>query len=320
MKKVDQSNKQSEPAVAYEPAVRNPVAIRNTVLILVALMLVGGILIFWKYREKMARDYEEVKKGRPAQSLGIVTNNFQMKGVDDEIHDFTFLEGKMTLMSVISVNFPEESQVIVDEMKLAAEKFKDEERMQFICISAEAEADVPVEKLREFAIKIGIPVEQTEQWLVLTANHEGRLGFIKDRLKLGIVGSKDKEGNLALPDLMKLVDPTMKLRGEVNDFAFNYYRSEDERVLKHIGENPELLEKEDVKEIVSGEKSLVTRKRDWMYKNINYILNLEQANVEAIKKANRSNRYELPLYIAGGFVLFIIIAGYRLKVKRAKKK
>ena len=80
------------------------------------------------------------------------------------------------------------------------------------------------------------------------------------------------------------------------------------------------IEKEDVKEIVSGEKSLVTRKRDWMYKNINYILNLEQANVEAIKKANRSNRYELPLYIAGGFVLFIIIAGYRLKVKRAKKK
>ncbi len=320
MKKVDfKTQNKSTDTVTYEPAVRDAKAIRITVLILIAIMLLGGILIFSKYREKMARDAEQVMKGRPAQSLGIVINNFQMKGVDNEIHDFTFLEGKVTLMSVISVKSPLESQVIVDEMKLVAEKF-DDERMQFVCISAESEVDVPTDELNEFAKDLGIPVADTDEWLVLTANHEGRLGFIKDKLKLGLVGSEDKNGNPSLPDLLKIADPTMKLRGEINDFSFNHYFQMDREAPQKVDEDSNIPadRKEEAKASVLGKFSLVTRKRNWMHKNINYILNLEEVNVEAIKKENRSNRYKFPLIIASGFILFILVAGYRLKKSRAK--
>ena len=53
-----------------------------------------------------------------------------------------------------------------------------------------------------------------------------------------------------------------------------------------------------------------------MYKYINYILEHEEQD-ENFTEKNNSNRYNIPLIVFGGFILFILFMGYRLKKQRA---
>jgi len=139
-------------------------------------------------------------------SLGNVRKNFQMKGLDGEIYDFGILSEKVSLMTVISAKHPEASQIIIDELKLAAERF--EGQLQIVCISAELEADRPLEELQAYAKQAGIP----ENWYVLTANSETYSGFIKDGLKLGMISKRDPEsGENVLPDIVRLVDRSLNI-------------------------------------------------------------------------------------------------------------
>lgn len=324
----------------YEPPVRDPKAIRNTVIILVAIMLLGGFLIVWKYKEKMTTDYEEVVKGRSAMSLGNVRTNFQTLGLDGEVYTFNILEEKITLISVISVNLAEESQIIIDEMKLAAEYFADKQQLQMVCISADPESKVSVARLNEFAKKAGIPVGD-ENWHVLTAEADSFSGFIKDGLKLGMV-SKDGEdsvehennvylslagyilsqevdllSNKRLPDLLRIIDPNTNIRGEIDEFKFNYYHEIEERTRQEVEDDPGLLTKEDksLQNALKRHQNAVQHNRDKMYKYIDYIIDFEEQD-EDFSKKNNSNRYNVPMIVFGGFVLFILFMGYRLKRSR----
>jgi len=302
----------------YEPPVRDPKAIRTTVIILVLTMLVGGFLIVWKYQEQMAENHAEVVKGRSAMSLGSIKKNFQTKGLDGEIYTFNILEKRVTLMAVVSVNLPEQSQIIIDEMKLAAKHFKDKEEIQLICVSADLESEVSVEQLNEFAKKVGIP-QGDKNWLVLTADNEGFSGFIKDILKLGMVSKVNKETQeRELPDLLRIVDPSTNLRGEINEFKFNYYHQIEERTKKEIADDPSLLEKDDkdLKKALKRHQNAVQYNRDRMYKYMNYIIEHEEQD-ENFSEKNNSNRYNIPMIVFGGFILFILFMGYRLKKQRS---
>ncbi len=300
----------------YEPPVRDPKAIRTTVMMLVAIMLVGGFLIVYKYKEKMVDDYEEVLKGRSAMSLGNVRKNFQTKGLDGEIYTFNILEKRVTLMAVISVNLPEQSQIIIDEMKLAAKHFAGQEELQLVCISSDLESKVSVAQLKELAKKVGIP-ENDKNWHVLTANEESFGGFIKDILKLGMISKTNKETKeRELPDLLRIVDPSTNLRGEIDQFKFNYYHEIEQRTKQEIAEDPSLLEKEGVQKVLKRHQNAVQYNRDKMYKYINYIVENEDQD-ENFSKKNNSNRYNIPLIVFGGFILFIVFMGYRLKKSRS---
>ncbi len=298
----------------YEPPVRDPKAIRNTVISLVAIMLLGGFLIVWKYQQKMADDYEEVKKGRSAMSLGNVRKNFQMQAIDGKVYDFTILEDKVTLIAVISVNLPKQSQIIIDEMKLAAKHFSGEERLQMVCVSADDVSKVSVDELKAFAEKAGIP---EKDWYVLTANEKGYTGYIKDGLKLGMTSKVDKETKeQVLPDLLRIVDPSMKIRGEINEFMFGYYHEIEKRTQKELAENPSLLDNDEVKKRLQLHQNAVSYNRERMYKYVHYILENESYDAGFSKK-NNSNRYNIPLIVFGGFILFILFMGWRVKRSRA---
>jgi len=300
----------------YEPPVRDPKAIRNTVIMLVAIMLVGGLLIVYKYREKMVDDYEEVLKGRSAMSLGNVRKNFQTKGLDGEIYTFNILERRVTLMAVISVNLPEQSQKIIDEMKLAAEHFSGQEQLQLICISSDPESQVSVAQLNEFAVEAGIPVEN-ENWHVLTAEENSFGGFIKDVLKLGMISKTDKvTKERVLPDILRIVDPSTNIRGEIDQFKFNYYHEIEQRTKQEIADDPNLLEKKEVQKVLKRHQNAVQFNRDKMYKYINYIIEHEVQD-ENFSEKNNSNRYNIPMMVFGGFILFILFMGYRLKKSRS---
>jgi cytochrome oxidase Cu insertion factor (SCO1/SenC/PrrC family) len=302
----------------YQPSERDPKAIRLTVIILFLLMLVGGFFIVFKYKEKMGDEIVEIEKGRSAMSVGNVRKNFQTVSIDNTVYDFTILEGKVTLMTVISTYLPEESERIVAEMKKAEERFSGNDDLQFVCISADPISEVPLEKLKDFATQLGIV---KSNWYVLASDAESFGGYVKNGLKLGMVSRIDKETDKrALPDFLRIVDPSLKIRGEIDDFKFLFYHAIEAKTQLEIEADPGLLENENVKESLDRYQNVVSIKREKMYKYINYIFNHEEVDVEALKLANRSNRYHIPLIILSGFVLFILIMGYRLKRQRKKEE
>lgn len=301
-------------ATHLEPAERDPKAIRRTVIFLIIVILVGGAVIAWKYRQKLAEEAEEYAKGRPAMSEGSVarSKNFQMLGHDGEVHDMTLLEGKLTLMVAISVNRPEQSKKLIDVMKATDEKFSESGKVQFLCLSADHPDEVSVEKLAEFAKSNGVT---GDNWYFLTAHDEGYIGYVKDTLNLGIIRDKDtKVSRKELPDLMKIVDPALVIRGQKDDFTFLQYHEFQQKAEKDVKTNPEILEEENFEEWFLNSVSFHTNR---MHKNMNYVLEHEEFDLAKIKEGNRSNKYSTPLMIFGGFILFIIILGIKVKRQRA---
>jgi len=280
-----------------QPVERDPVAIRNTVIILIALMLLGGFFIVYKYKQKMRGEYEEALKGRPSMTLGDIRTNFKVQGPDDKIYQdgFTFLENKVSLMTTISPESKRESVILIDILSQAAERYKEDDRFQIVCISADPLGKISADELRSFSIENG----GGENWLYITSKSEHFSKYVNKDLKLGDITQVKKDTDIKiLPDVTRIVDYHMNLRGRHDDFYF--------------------VARRDV-EAESGKDNLVSEWQDYMYKNLDYVLTYESADIDFSEK-NNSNRYDFPLVVFGGFVAFIIIMGYRLKRKRKQEE
>jgi len=280
-----------------QPVERDPVAIRNTVIILIALMLLGGFFIVYKYKQKMRGEYEEALKGRPSMTLGDIRTNFKVQGPDDKIYQdgFTFLENKVSLMTTISPESKRESVILIDILSQAAERYKEDDRFQIVCISADPLGKISADELRSFSVENG----GGENWLYITSKSEHFSKYVNKDLKLGDITQVKKDTDIKiLPDVTRIVDYHMNLRGRHDDFYF--------------------VARRDV-EAESGKDNLVSEWQDYMYKNLDYVLTYESADIDFSEK-NNSNRYDFPLVVFGGFVAFIIIMGYRLKRKRKQEE
>ena len=280
-----------------QPVERDPVAIRNTVIILIALMLLGGFFIVYKYKQKMRGEYEEALKGRPSMTLGDIRTNFKVQGPDDKIYQdgFTFLENKVSLMTTISPESKRESMILIDILSQAAERYKEDDRFQIVCISADPLGKISADELRSFSVENG----GGENWLYITSKSEHFSSYVNKDLKLGDITQVKKDTDIKiLPDVTRIVDYHMNLRGRHDDFYF--------------------VARRDV-EAESGKDNLVSEWQDYMYKNLDYVLTYESADIDFSEK-NNSNRYDFPLVVFGGFVAFIIIMGYRLKRKRKQEE
>ena len=288
-----------KPQQKLELAERDPVAIRRTVIILILLMLLGGFFIVFKYREKMGEEVSEVVKGRPAMTLGIIKTNFQVEGPEGKIYKdgFTLLEGKVSLMTLISPEVERESAILIDILAQATDRYdeKGEDRFQVVCISADPYASLSADGLKEFCLKHG----GKDDWVYLTSKSEEFSKYVNKDLKLGDVTQVDiKTGERILPDITRIVDYHMNLRGRHDDFYFAARSDAQDE---------------------SGKPNLLSEWQKYMYKNVDYILYEESADEEFSEK-NNSNRYHFPLIVFSGFILFILIMGYRLKRQRKKEE
>jgi len=286
-----------EPLQPLEPVERNPIAIRNTVLILIALMLLGGFFIVYKYKQKMGAELEEAMKGRPSMTLGNIRTNFKVEGPEGQIyHDgFTFLENKVSLMTTISPETKRESVILIDILSQAAERYKEDDRFQIVCISADPTGKLSADALKSFSVENG----GGENWLYITSKSEHFSKYVNKDLKLGDITQVKKDTDiLILPDVTRIVDYHMNLRGRHDDFYF--------------------VARKDA-EVDSGKTNLVSEWQGYMYKNLDYILTDEAADTD-FSESNNSNRYDFPLVVFGGFVAFILIMGYRLKKKRKQEE
>ncbi len=284
------------PKTPYEPAERDPVAIRRTVIILVLLMLLGGFFIVYKYKEKMGDEVADVQKGRPALTLGVIKTNLRVEGPGGKVFEdgFTFLENKVSLMVLISPQSERESAILIEILKQAAEEYKEDERFQIVCISADPYAELSADELKEFCMKHG----GGENWFYLTSKNETFSKYVNKDLKLGDMTQKNPDtGARIFPDVTRIVDYRMNIRGKQDDFYF---------VARHDAE----------KEF--GTPDLLKEWQNYMYKNIDFILE-QESPLEDFTKKNQSNRYHFPLIVFSGFILFILIMGFRLKIQRKKE-
>ncbi len=280
-----------------EPVERNPAAIRNTVLILIGLMFLGGFFIVYKYKEKMGEEYKEVEKGRPSMTLGNLRSNFQVEGPEGIVYPdgFTFLENKVSLMTVLSQDSERDSAILVDILSQAADKYKENDKFQIVCISGDPIDELSADDLKAFSMKHG----GGEDWVYIVCKSDEFSKYVNKTLKLGDVTQVKKDTDIRiLPDITRIVDYNMNLRGRHDDFYF---------VARHDAE------------IESGKTNLVSEWQNYMYKNIDYVLNNESIDTD-FSERNNSNRYFFPLIIFAGFIAFILIMGYRLKRKRKQEE
>lgn len=296
-----------------EPSERNPAAIRRTVIFLVVMMIVGGTVLIQRYLAKQGEEYKETAKGRPAMSLGVLTrHNFQVEGPKGKVYHegFTFMEGKVSLMTTISVETPEESKVVLATMRDMQQRFAGEQRMQFVCVSGDPYEKLSADQLKAFCVEHG----GGEDWLYLTSKGEEFSKYIKNTLKLGsIVSVHPDTGKKIYPDILRLVDPSMRLRGQQDHFYFYHYSALQEQARRDVAAGKQLSKQEE------GRVELVKIWKDYLEKNIRYILKDEEYDVEKIRQENRSNRYEKALWVAGGLLLFVLVIGYRVS-KAAKAR
>lgn len=289
-------------ATEMEPAERDPKAIRRTVIILIILMVGGGSLIFWKYQQSEKEKAVEVEKGR-APRISRLTSNFNAIAQDGKARNLFELEGKVWVVAPIVASQPQENEIVLREMKALAERYKGDERFHLVCLSVEDPKKVGYEKLAELAEEVGADVNQ---WWFLAAGDKEVRGYMKDNLKLGMVTERkgtdaEKYGKLDAPAKLRIVDQSRRLRGDQEQFDFDFAKFKEEEAKKDIAKDPKLAETPLAKFYLN----MTDEWRKRMLKVIDYTLDE--------KEGDKDPDYMTALLVVIAIVLFIVIQGIRLR-------
>jgi cytochrome oxidase Cu insertion factor (SCO1/SenC/PrrC family) len=297
------------PVSQLEPAERDPKAIRRTVLCLIALMIVGGVIIWYKYMEQQERDKEEVVAGRSPR-ISRLTKNFAGVCQDGESRGLDDLEGKVWVVAPIVPNHPEENKIQLAKMQDLAEHYKDREDFHLVCISVADPNEHGYDELAKIADSVNADINQ---WWFMAAEQKAVIGFLKDHLKMAHIKERsgedaEKFGVHDIPAQLRVVDQSRRVRGEHQQFDFDFAAFKTEQTKKEIAENPALLE--DPKTQVAAELYLnmdeIWTKR--MYTVIDYTFD----ETEGDKDPNYINA----IIVVAAIVGFIVIMGVRLRARR----
>lgn len=282
--------------IDLEPAERDPRAIRRTVWVLLILIIGGGSLIFWKYQQSEKEKVAEVLAGR-APRIGRLTSNFEAIAQDGERRNLFQLEGKVWVVAPVVPSQPDENEVVLNVMKELADRYRGNEDFHLVCLSVEDPEKVGYEQLAEMADEVGAEVDQ---WWFLTAGQEKMRGYIKDVLKLGLVENKEG-GGLDVDAKIRVVDQSRRLRGDYEQFDFDFAREKERETREEIRKQPDLADEP----MADFYLNMGERWRERLFKVIDYTL------VE--KEGDEDPNYFMALLVVLGIVLFIVIQGIRLR-------
>ncbi len=189
------------PDPSLEPAIRDPKKLRNTALTLVAIMLLGGVLIFTAY-QKWSR--QQAADDRPAVTYRITPErDLRVLRQDGQIANLVDLRGKVIAVNVMSLRDPQAAQRSLAVMKrLAAARAR---TTDFTLVSLVIDPE-PSDKLRttlaETAAANGMNLPQ---WWVGSNEPKTLHKFIKNELKATTYpneasGKWDYDGSIVLID------------------------------------------------------------------------------------------------------------------------
>ncbi|MFC5051309.1 hypothetical protein ACFPK9_11890 [Rubritalea spongiae] len=297
------------PVSQLEPAERDPKAIRRTVLILIGLMIAGGVIIWYKYMEQQKRDQEEVIAGRSPR-ISRLTKNFAGVCQDGESRGLDDLEGKVWVVAPVVPNHPEENKIQLAKMQDLAEHYKDRDDFHLVCISVADPNEHGYEELAEMAKTVNADIDQ---WWFMAAEEKAVIGFLKDHLKMAHIKERsgedaEKYGKHDIAAQLRVVDQSRRVRGEHQQFDFDFARYKTELTKKELADNPELLNDPAAKaaaELYLNMDELWTKR---MYKVIDYTFE----ETETDKDPNYINA----IIVAASIVGFIVIMGVRLRARK----
>jgi cytochrome oxidase Cu insertion factor (SCO1/SenC/PrrC family) len=189
------------PDPSFEPAIRDPKKLRNTALVLVALMLVGGVLIFVAYQKW---SQQQATDDRPAVIYRITPErDLRVLLQDGQIANLVDLRGKVIAVHVMSLRDPQAAQRSLAVMKrLAAARAS---TTDFALVSLVIDPE-PSDKLRTTLAEAAAANGMTlPQWWVGSNEPKTLHKFIKNELKATtypneLNGKWDYDGSIVLID------------------------------------------------------------------------------------------------------------------------
>jgi cytochrome oxidase Cu insertion factor (SCO1/SenC/PrrC family) len=189
------------PDPSLEPAIRDPKKLRNTALVLVALMLVGGVLIFVAYQKW---SQQQATDDRPAVIYRITPErDLRVLLQDGQIANLVDLRGKVIAVHVMSLRDPQAAQRSLAVMKrLAAARAS---TTDFALVSLVIDPE-PSDKLRTTLAEAAAANGMTlPQWWVGSNEPKTLHKFIKNELKATtypneLNGKWDYDGSIVLID------------------------------------------------------------------------------------------------------------------------
>ncbi len=162
-----------------EPAIRDPRKLRLTAWILVAIMIVGGGLIFTAYHRW---SLDKASDTRPAVIHRIKQErDLRIIRHDGKTHDLFELRGKVWAVHLVSTNNPQLSQRSLAVMKRLAEKFSDRQDFHLVTLVLNPiPAEQATSTLADYANANSI---QPAKWWVGTNEPKTLHRFVKSELK-----------------------------------------------------------------------------------------------------------------------------------------
>jgi cytochrome oxidase Cu insertion factor (SCO1/SenC/PrrC family) len=162
-----------------EPAIRDPRKLRLTAWILVAIMIVGGGLIFTAYQRW---SLDKASDTRPAVIHRIKQErDLRIIRQDGKTHDLFELRGKVWAVHLVSTSNPQLSQRSLAVMKRLAAKFSDRQDFQLVTLVLDPiPAEQATSTLANYANENGM---QLPQWWVGTNETKTLHRFVKSELK-----------------------------------------------------------------------------------------------------------------------------------------
>lgn len=296
-----------------EPADRDSKAIARTVFFLFSLMLVGGVAIWYKYQKQQEKDRVEVVEGRSPR-IGRLTKNFAGVCQDGESRGLNDLEGKVWAVSSIVPGFPEENKIQLAKMQELAERYKGNENFHLVCLSVADPTDESQNaghaKLNEIATEVGADINQ---WWFMAAEEEKVIGFLKDHLKMAHIKERSGEeaaklGKHDIAAQIRIVDQSRRVRGEHQQFDFDFARYKMEEAKRDLAANPKITDTEEGKVVAEFYLNMDEEWTKRMHKVIDYTFNETEQDSDP--------DYITALMVTFGIVGFIVIQVVRIRRRK----
>lgn len=286
-----------------EPADRNPKREFITLTTILILALITGSIIFYQYTQNSKHQAEELQQGR-APEIGELTKNYSFVDLDDKSGTFFDYTGKITLIACFAPQQLDDSTSIIEILKKFEEKYAQDDRVQFLLLSMEDNAKVDKKKLRQ---ELKTREMLGDKWHYAFSNGGMFIAYIKNQLKFIHLSKIQKEGKFFVSERIRILAPDLKLRGKAEEYDFGKMRSDFEQFKK---EHPE-----EAKKPQYHDDFLVDYGRQVMKKNIDYMLANDTFNKTEIDAKKKKNIYIPYLWLFGGFALFLVVLGFKIKRK-----
>jgi len=193
-----------------EPAVRDPRKLRLTALILVAIMFIGGGLIFAAYNRW---SFKKASDTRPAVIHRIKQErDLRIIRQDGKTHDLFELRGKVWAVNLIALNNPQISQRSLAVMKRLRTKFANRQDFHLVTLVIDP---IPAEQAKSTLANYAETKDlQLPQWWVGTNETKTLHRFVKSELKGSLFPHLENERWIHDPSIV-LIDRGGHLRRAV---------------------------------------------------------------------------------------------------------